>query len=338
MAFFGDTTQGGSSFPCSGGRAIVGRFELTEAGTVSSVTVFFASGQSAGMSFRGLIYADSGGNPGALLGYGASVAVPGTVGGELESVLTAPLDLSPGFYWIGSVASDFQARWSCDAGIGGRRAEGVSFSAPSGPWSEADTTGDRISAYATYTTGGGGDPDADSDSDAAALADAESDALAADLESDSDAAALADLESDAFAADLESDRLAADLESDALVADAESDSDAAAGAGGASAAAVWGFVLGNGKTAGETLVELHSAALAILAKETTAEHVAGGFSVGDILRILAAVAVGKTTITSPGAGSAFVTFRSIDDALDVVEATMSGSERVSVTLDPTETS
>lgn len=320
MAFFGDTTQGGSSFPCSGGRVIVGRFELTEAGTVSSVTVFFASGQSAGTNFRGLIYSDSGGNPDALLGYGASVAVPGTVGGELESVLTAPLDLAPGFYWLGAVVDSFEARWSCDASAGGRRAEGVSFSAPTGPFSQADTTGDRISAYATYTTGGGADPDADSDSDAAALADAESDALAADLDSDSDAAALAD------------------LESDALVADADSDSDAAAGAGGASAAAVWGFVLGNGKTAGETLVELHAAALAILAKETTAEHVAGGFSVGDILRILAAVAVGKTTITSPGAGSAFVTFRSIDDALDVVEATMSGSERVSVTLDPTETS
>lgn len=299
MAFFGDTTQGGSSFPCSGGRVIVGRFELTEAGTVSSVTVFFASGQSAGTSFRGLIYSDSGGNPDALLGYGASVAVPGSVGGELESVLTAPLDLAPGFYWLGAVVDSFEARWACDASAGGRRAEGVSFSAPTGPFSQADTTGDRVSAYATYTTGGGVDPDADSDSDAAALADAESDALAAD---------------------------------------AESDSDAAAGAGGASAAAVWGFVLGNGKTAGETLVELHAAALAILAKETTAEHVAGGFSVGDILRILAAVAVGKTTITSPGAGSAFVTFRSIDDALDVVEATMSGSERVSVTLDPTETS
>lgn len=112
----------------------------------------------------------------------------------------------------------------------------------------------------------------------------------------------------------------------------------ATGGGGASAAEIWAYTLSNGKSAGTTLVELHAAALAILAKEATSEHVAGGFSVGDILRILAAVAVGKTTITSPGAGSAFVTFRSIDDALDVVEATMSGSERVSVTLDPTETS
>lgn len=107
---------------------------------------------------------------------------------------------------------------------------------------------------------------------------------------------------------------------------------------GSSAAEIWGYVLGNGKTAGENLVEINAGIAALLARECTAEHVAGGYTVGDVLRILAAVAVGKTTITSPGAGSAFVTFRSIDDALDAVEATMSGSERVSVTLDPTETS
>ncbi len=106
----------------------------------------------------------------------------------------------------------------------------------------------------------------------------------------------------------------------------------------ASAAEIWAYVLGNGKSAGQNLVEINAGITALLARECTAEHVAGGYTVGDVLRILAAVAVGKTTITSPGAGSAFVTFRSIDDALDAVEATMSGSERVSVTLDPTETS
>lgn len=106
----------------------------------------------------------------------------------------------------------------------------------------------------------------------------------------------------------------------------------------ASAAEIWAYVLGNGKSAAQNLVEINAGITALLARECTAEHVAGGYTVGDVLRILAAVAVGKTTITSPGAGSAFVTFRSIDDALDAVEATMSGSERVSVTLDPTETS
>lgn len=112
------------------------------------------------------------------------------------------------------------------------------------------------------------------------------------------------------------------------------------GAAGASASAaeVWGYVLGNGKSAGQNLVEINAGIAALLSRECTAEHVAGGYTVGDVLRILAAVAVGKTTITSPGAGSASVTFRSIDDALDAVAATMSGSERVSVTLDPTETS
>lgn len=114
--------------------------------------------------------------------------------------------------------------------------------------------------------------------------------------------------------------------------------DGGAAGAGASAAEIWAYVLPNGKSAAQNVVEINEGITALLAQQCTAEHVAGGYTVGDVLRILAAVAVGKTTITSPGAGSAFVTFRSIDDALDAVEATMSGSERVSVTLDPTETS
>lgn len=114
--------------------------------------------------------------------------------------------------------------------------------------------------------------------------------------------------------------------------------DGGAAGAGASAAEIWAYVLPNGKSAAQNVVEINEGITALLAQQCTAEHVAGGYTVGDVLRILAAVAVGKTTITSPGAGSAFVTFRSIDDSLDAVEATMSGSERVSVTLDPTETS
>lgn len=159
MPTFGDTTQGGSSFPCSDGRVIVGKFTLSEAGDVQSITCFFASGQSAGTSFKGLIYdaTGSGGNPGALVAIGAAVAVPGTTGGELTSALGSPVSLAAGDYWIGSVVNSFEARWSADAGVGGQRQEGVSYASPSGPFgTPAGSTADRISAYATYTTGGVG--------------------------------------------------------------------------------------------------------------------------------------------------------------------------------------
>jgi hypothetical protein len=59
-----------------------------------------------------------------------------------------------------------------------------------------------------------------------------------------------------------------------------------------------------------------------------------GLSVREVLRLLLAVAAGKTDIV-PGAGaSATVRFRDPADTTDRVVATMAGSERVAVTLDP----
>lgn len=55
----------------------------------------------------------------------------------------------------------------------------------------------------------------------------------------------------------------------------------------------------------------------------------------EVLRILLAVAAGKTTIT-PGVGdTATVTFRDVDDSKNRVTADMTGSERTSVTMDGT---
>jgi hypothetical protein len=60
----------------------------------------------------------------------------------------------------------------------------------------------------------------------------------------------------------------------------------------------------------------------------------GSFTALDVLRILAAVAAGKTTIDALGAGLADVTFRAIDDTQTVVAASMDDSERTEVTLTP----
>ena len=59
-----------------------------------------------------------------------------------------------------------------------------------------------------------------------------------------------------------------------------------------------------------------------------------GFSAADLVRLLAAVAVGKTQIVDLGGGNATVTFRDINDSTDRVVADMVGSERDTVTLDP----
>lgn len=106
---------------------------------------------------------------------------------------------------------------------------------------------------------------------------------------------------------------------------------------GASAAAVWAYVLPNGKSAGQNLAEVNEAVLALLAAPSCAETlIQGSYTLADMLRILVAVAAGKTTITPSGGGVAQVQFQAIDDSGVVVDATMQGSARVAVALDPGE--
>ena len=59
-----------------------------------------------------------------------------------------------------------------------------------------------------------------------------------------------------------------------------------------------------------------------------------GIPLRDALRILSAVAAGKTVITDLGGGDATVVFRGLDDTNNMVVADMVGSERDSVVLDP----
>lgn len=58
----------------------------------------------------------------------------------------------------------------------------------------------------------------------------------------------------------------------------------------------------------------------------------GTITLRQVLRLLAAVAAGKTTVTDNGDGTAEVLFRDLPDTKNRVQAAMTGSERTSVTL------
>lgn len=62
-------------------------------------------------------------------------------------------------------------------------------------------------------------------------------------------------------------------------------------------------------------------------------QVEDGITLKQALRLLLAISVGKTDIDTSGPNPV-VTFRDVNDTADRVTATMSGSERASVTLDP----
>lgn len=80
---------------------------------------------------------------------------------------------------------------------------------------------------------------------------------------------------------------------------------------GASAAQVWAYVLPNGKSAAQNLTEINAA-----------------------MRVLLAVAAGRTEITALGGGAAEVIFREMLGTDIVVRANMQGSERTDVEIDP----
>jgi len=109
------------------------------------------------------------------------------------------------------------------------------------------------------------------------------------------------------------------------------------GAGtGASAAEIWAYTLANGKSAAQNLIDLNAGISELLLRSCLDDQVQGAYTAGDALRILLAVAAGKTTITSLGGGAATVEFQAVDDSGVVVSATMAGSERTAVALTPTE--
>ncbi len=94
---------------------------------------------------------------------------------------------------------------------------------------------------------------------------------------------------------------------------------------GATAAQIWAYVLPNGLSAGQTLSQVHAALTG---------PIEGSFDFAESLRILLAVAAGKTRITNLGGGNASVEFDAAGGTDLRVQADMTGSERTDVTLTP----
>lgn len=90
-------------------------------------------------------------------------------------------------------------------------------------------------------------------------------------------------------------------------------------------AEVWNYILPNGLSAGATVAAIHA---------VLTGPIEGSIDLSGSLRVLLAVAAGKTTITPTAPDQATVEFRAVDDSVTRVTAEMDGSERVNVTIDP----
>jgi hypothetical protein len=96
--------------------------------------------------------------------------------------------------------------------------------------------------------------------------------------------------------------------------------------------AVWSALAAANNTAGTMGEKLNDAGSA---SNPWTEVIESGYTAAEILRLLVAVAAGKTEIVDLGGGNATVTIRDIADTKDRIVADMTGSERTSLTLDET---
>lgn len=96
---------------------------------------------------------------------------------------------------------------------------------------------------------------------------------------------------------------------------------------------VTALLAGNGSLSADITVTGATLNTGNVGQAVWAYLITAGYSAEEILRLLAAVAAGKTNITDLGGGAAEVEFRDLADTKNAVVADMLNSERTTVTLD-----
>jgi subtilisin family serine protease len=153
---FGKSAIGASSDTFLADRKRVNRYALPVPGTVTKLSIYLSHTATSGQqSLKGLIYADSGGSPGALLGISEQVIFTGTSSsGWYDLVFASPIGLSAGNYWIGVItgATSGVAAFRYDTVAGSRAYNANAYtSGPSNPFGAFSSDGEQTSLFATYT-------------------------------------------------------------------------------------------------------------------------------------------------------------------------------------------
>ena len=138
-----------------------GPFVLAEAGSVSELDGYFAWGSTASV-VRGVIYADSGGAPGALVAATPEVSLPTTSSdGWVSLPFTGSVALPAGSYWLGYWYGDGNSGHAFTTQSGSAQVMAETYSAtadPSSTFETAFTWSEELSVYATYTASSGSAP------------------------------------------------------------------------------------------------------------------------------------------------------------------------------------
>jgi thermitase len=155
---FGLTTVGANSDNMVANRKRVDHFQLSVSGSVSKLTTYLAPrGVSGQQVLKGVIYADQGGVPAALLGASNQLTFHSTdAAGWYDLVFPSAVALQPGSYWIGVISGGSNNiagfRWNSVAGARALNQDSYS-DGPSNPFGGASIDNEQMSVYATYASG-----------------------------------------------------------------------------------------------------------------------------------------------------------------------------------------
>jgi hypothetical protein len=152
---FGKTSAGASSDSFRMDRKRVSRYALSSASLVSKLSIYLAPAGPAGQQvLKGVIYADSGNAPGALLGASEQLTFTSTnSAGWYDLSFSSPLKLAAGSYWIGVItgATSNVAGFRYDSVASSRDYNVNTYtSGPSEPFGPVTTDAEQMSLYATY--------------------------------------------------------------------------------------------------------------------------------------------------------------------------------------------
>ncbi|HST14863.1 MAG TPA: S8 family peptidase [Gaiellaceae bacterium] len=154
---FGTTSIGPSSDQILAARKRVNRYQLPVAGAVSKLTVYLQpTGTSGSQTFKGVIYADNNGAPGALLGTTTEISFQSAQqAGWYDLVFQTPVNLVAGSYWIGlfSGATSYVAAFRYQTQSNSRVYNADSYGdGPANPFGTPNFDSELMSVYATYSS------------------------------------------------------------------------------------------------------------------------------------------------------------------------------------------
>ncbi|MGZ6691751.1 MAG: hypothetical protein ACXVHQ_30470, partial [Solirubrobacteraceae bacterium] len=116
----------------------------------------YMAGSSAASRIRGVIYTNSGGQPGTLVAATSEVSLAANrAAGWVTLPLTTPVQLAAGSYWLGYWYADGNSRHYYLNVAGAERYKAAAYSSTGNPPTSFGTASTATSSYsltATYTT------------------------------------------------------------------------------------------------------------------------------------------------------------------------------------------